>query len=551
MSRRETAFAVATCVAYGVALVGIAGWLGVLDIARNDDWSFIENAFRFHDTGIFAVGGWVHMNLIGQLVLADPFLSVFGVSITTLHVLGIAATSVAVFATFALARTYLSLAVSVTIAVTTAVSPVVLVLSSSFMTDMFAMAGQLVALALAAMALTRDGRSGHVLWWLALMAGLWAFSIREFAITALIALAGVALIRAHWSLRMKVGTLVVAVGGVALVVAWRSTQVTETGQAIGFSTHNIGPLGALPVTMALLSFPVLLWIRPWVLVRNFTRAAWILFIAVIVLLAAAVAVAPSLILGNYFQQTLAYPNVLPGSPEAIFPRWMWWAVLAVGVVATAIVAAVVADAVTSRQLWRRNALAKGIDMEPGLALASIYSVVTLALVAATPIVVNVVLFDRYLLGLLAVAPGPIVWWARQREAARTAPVVPAVGVVGLSVLGVTSMVAAGKVDAARWELANQVATDLGIAEGNVDGGFDWFRFHTNGSPRPQEWPPRYTWWSLDDGRAVCATITFEQPPSGEAAAFPGDEVPTIGSRVVDLPFSQQVLLAKEGPDACR
>lgn len=551
MSRRETAFAVAICVAYGMALVGVAGWLGVLDIARNDDWSFIENAFRFHDTGIFAVGGWVHMNLIGQLVLAYPFLSVLGVTITTLHLLGIAATSVAIFATFALARTYLSLAVSVTIAVTTAVSPVVLVLSSSFMTDMFAMAGQLVTLALAAMALTRDGRSGHVLWWLALMAGLWAFSIREFAITALIALVGVALIRAHWSLRMKVGTLVAAVGGVALVVVWRSTQVTETGQAIGFSTHNIGPLGALPVTMALLAFPVLLWIRPWVMVRSFTRAAWFAFTVGILALAALLATAPSPIVGNYFQQTLAYPNVLPGSPEAIFPRWMWWGVVAIGVLGVLAAGVVVADALTARPLWHRAFIVKYVNVDPGLALASAYSLATLALVIATPMVVNVVLFDRYLLGLLAVAPGIVVWWAKRRGAVRTTPAAPAVGVVGLAVLGVTSLVAAGKVDAARWDLANQVATDLGVAEGNVDGGFDWFRFHTNGSPRPQEWPPRYTWWSLDDGRAVCATITFERPPSGEAAAFPGDDVPTIGTRVVDLPFSQQILLAKEGPDACR
>ena len=547
--RREIAVATAAALAYVVVLIAISAALGVFGIARNDDWSFIENAFRFQDTGIIAVGGWVQMNLIGQLVLAAPFIAVFGESIAVLQILGIIAVGTGVLAAYALARTYLAPRFAVTIALTTAVSPVILVLSASFMTDGFAMAGQVAALALGAYAVSSDKRTAVTWWALALAVGIWAFSVREFSILALGALVLLGITAPRFSRPVRIASALVPLMFVLAILAWRSTQVTETSTTLLIDLSRFDYWGTIPLTVGFLALPVLAWIRPMQALRNFTTTQRIAATVVVALLAVLLTQAPSAMMGNYFGPEVAYPTVLAGSSNALYPTPVWWGVLVLAAVGAAIGVIATVGLVSGAAMVRTDIFQRWTS-NPGLFVASVYSLGMALLLLAAPVTTDVPLFDRYLIGLLAVAPGPLVWWAHRTGVVRSRAAIPVLAVIALAFTGVTALVAAGRVDSARWDLAEQIHRDNAIARGNIDGGFDWFRFQTNGIARPDDWSVRYSWWTLDDDRAVCATLVFDAPPKGDPAAFPGDDAPTLGEKSVSLLFSDQVIIAKQGPDSC-
>ena len=547
--RREITVATAAALAYVVVLIVISAALGVFGIARNDDWSFIENAFRFQNTGVIAVGGWVQMNLIGQLVLAAPFIAVFGESIAVLQILGIFAVGAGVLAAYALARTYLAPRFAVTIALTTAVSPVILVLSASFMTDGFAMAGQVTALALGAYAVSSERRSTIIWWALALAVGIWAFSVREFSIVALGALVLLGIANRRFSRTVRIATALVPIVFVLAILAWRSTQVTETSTTLLIDTSRFDYWGTIPLTVGFLALPVLAWIQPIRALRSFTAAQRIAAAVAVAVLALLVTQAPSAMMGNYFGPELAYSTVLAGSSNPLYPAPLWWIVLVLAAGGAAVATIVTVGIISGAAMIRTDIIQRWTG-NPGLFLASVYSLGMALLLLASPVVTSVPLFDRYLIGLLAVAPGPLVWWAHHTGAIRSGATVPALAVIALAFTGVAALAAAGRVDSARWDLAEQIHRDNDIARGNIDGGFDWFRFQTNGIPRPEFFPPRYSWWTLDDDRAVCATLVFDAPPKGEPAAFPGEDIPTLGETSVPLLFSEQKIIAKQGPDSC-
>lgn len=549
ITRAENLLTWCAAAVYAGLLAFAAQLVGALGIARNDDWSFLENAFRFQETGIFAVGGWVQMNLIGQLILAAPFVTVFGNSITVLQLLGVAFTGIAVAATYFLARTFLSRRFALTIAATTAASPVLLVISTSFMTDSFALAGQVGALVLAAYATTKQGAARSFMWWAAVAVGLWAFSVREFSAIALAAIALFALVTNSIVRWQRIASVVViALGSIAIIV-WRSMQVTETSSSVILDLDRYVYIAALPVTLGLLTLPVIAWIRPMTLARRFDRTTWATYAVVIVATVILVASAGVFIAGNYFQQVPAYASVIPGSPEAVYPSAIWFVVLALGALGAAIGLGALVGLVTSLKLPTIRRLAAWAT-NPGLFLAAAYSAGSALALATAPFIAGIPVYDRYLLGLVAVAPGPLLWWAHSRHAVRSTPALPFVSLVFLAFIAVVGFIAAGRLDSARWAMAEEIHRTESIPDGNIDAGFDWYRFHTEGIPRPESWPPRYTWWSLDDNRAVCVTITYEKPPPAGIAVFPDESVPALLERTVQLPFGSQVLVAKYGPDSC-
>ena len=549
ITRAENLFTWLVAAAYVGALAMSAHVLGVLGIARNDDWSFVENAFRFQETGIFAVGGWVQMNLIGQLVLAAPIITAFGQSIAALQILGIVFTGVAVAATYLLARSFLPRRLALTIGATTALSPVLLVISASFMTDAFALAGQLSALVLATYAMTKSGPTRSWMWWAAIAIGLWAFSVREFSAIALAAIAMFALVTSAIKQWQRILSVVVMVGGTTLIVVWRSMQVTETQSTVTLDLDRFDYLAALPVTLGILALPAMVWIRPVLVVRKFTPVMWTVFLLVLVTIVGMLSSTRTFVAGNYFQQVPPYSSVIPGSPEAVFPTWLWICVLIVGAVGVVIGLSVLIGLARSLA-WPTLGRLRSWSENPGLFMAAAFSGGSAVVLSVLPFIAGVPVYDRYLLGLIAVAPGPLLWWANRQGAIRSNATLPVASAAFLAFVGVVAFVAAGRLDSARWAMAEEIGDSEAVSDGNIDAGFDWFRFHTEGIPRPDSWPPRYTWWSLDDARAVCVTITYEQPPPAGIAAFPDASSPTLLERTVSLPFSSQVLVAKPGPDSC-
>ena len=177
--------------------------------------------------------------------------------------------------------------------------------------------------------------------------------------------------------------------------------------------------------------------------------------------------------------------------------------------------------------------------------------VTALVYIVVPVVADVALFDRYFIAVLPIAAGLILWWLATEGLMWRKPGAPVVG--GLVIVALTSTVlvaATSARDAARWQLAREAAKELGVADGNVDGGFDYFTFNTNGSPRPVG--VRWTWWTAQLGdRAVCATVTYEDVGVSDVAAGPDPNVAPVAERIVSTPLARdQILRVYLGPDSC-
>ncbi len=538
ISKREGVFLLAWVLLGSLLVAVITAAAGAWGIARNDDWSFILNAFQFHRTGIVAVGGWVQMNLIGQLVLAWPVVAIWGESILALQIIGLACTAVVVVMTYLLSRSVLPTRLSVFIALGTALSPVVLPLSVSFMTDIPAAAGQLTALTLATYGMVRHRASA---WWAGLAVGIWAFSIREYSVAAIAAI----LAAAWWTrgiARRQVATAtVIACGAIGAVLLWRNSQVTETDNTFGLNPDGIPYLWSVAVTLGLLMVPALAWVNPVRLVRRaWSCARWIPILSVCIVLASAL-LAPTLFLGNYFQRTPPYSQVLIGVPPPALPTWMW-AVLALAGLYGALLGLTLA--LLALVTFLREPHRPG----PSIAVTSSYAAVMLVILAVLPIVAKVPLFDRYLIGVAAVAPIPLLTWGRTHNVLWSVRGPAVIATIVLGVAGGTTLVSAAQLDGARWALAEQIHKGQGIARGNIDAGFDWFRYQTDGLPRPDSWTPRFSWWSLTDDRAACITLSYAELPVNGNAAYP--MTAALASWTVWTPFAQYEITAHPGPDGC-
>lgn len=540
ITKREIATVTGVAILGAVLIAVVTFVTGAWGIARNDDWSFILNAFQFHRTGIVAVGGWVQMNLIGQVALAWPVIAIAGDSIAALQALGLACTVVLVIATYTLARLLVPVPLAVFPALAVAVSPVVLPMAASFMTDIPAAAGQVSALALAGYGLVR---TRAWLWWSGLLVALWAFSVREYSIAAVAAV----LISAWWTRalprRQAIAGTVGALGVIAAILVWRASQVTETTNVLGFNPDGIPYVWSVPATVGLLMLPAVMLVNPWALLRYvWTHRRWTLAVTLLVL-GTCVALAPTLLLGNYLQRTPPYSQVLLGDPEPQFPVWLWAVLVLAGLYGAAITAllGLSAAAEFARAPHRPS---------PAAALTATFAVLMMVILTVLPMVAKVPLFDRYVISLAAVLPLPLVAFARSRTVIWSSrlPAIGATAVIALA--GVTTLLSSSQLDGARWALAESVHGDTAIPRGNIDAGFDWFRFQTNGVPRIEPSTNRYTWWTLDDARSSCVTVSYLRMPTDGDSPVPDPGRAPLATRTVWTPFTDQVLVAHPGPDEC-
>jgi hypothetical protein len=176
--------------ALGVALpLAVNAWAGALDVPYSDVFTFRRTALAFHDTGVLRLGGWSIMTFVGQLLAVQPVLALSGGASWAFPATAAAFTLLAIAAGYALARRFLSPARSTAAVLLVLVFPGVLLEAPTFMTDIPAMAMELLCLALAARALDPSGCgiARPRLFGLSLAAGIAAFSIREFGLAAPVA----------------------------------------------------------------------------------------------------------------------------------------------------------------------------------------------------------------------------------------------------------------------------------------------------------------------------------------------------------------------------
>ena len=549
ISRVELIVAILLASLLSVAWFLLSDHYGAVGIARNDDWSYLENAFRFADTGIFAVGGWVQMMLIGQLLLAMPVIAIAGNSVAALQILVGALGAVTLVCSYLVLRNFLNRRWSAFSILALAGSAMYGLLSVSFMTDVPAAAFQLLALALAYRALREDG----VNWlWLSLasFAGVVALSIREYAI---VALATIWLVTARrvWGTSSRTKFLLLT-GTVATVVValfvWRQSQVTVVENSVGINLYGLRYLAWWPLTSGWLLLPAIAVINPQrALARAWVASRPLTVLAVVGALAAMAHTRLNL-LGNYMSLSGGYSEVIRGVPETMLPSW--WALPMTAVAAYSAVALAIVLVPIVMKMWNARRDLRRETRSP-TALAATFVTLTVLIYVVVPVLAETALFDRYFIAALPVAVGLILWWATREELTWTRPLTPAVAALSLSTAASIILVAAtSALDGVRWQLGYQVAQDLGVADGNIDAGFDFFDFHTNGGPRPDG--VRWTWWTAQLGdRAVCATVTYVDFDESRIAAGPDPNARPKSEIQVTVPLANsQRIVVYPGPDSC-
>ena len=520
-----------------------------LGIARNDDWSYLQNAFRFADTGIFAVGGWVQMMLIGQLLLAMPVIAIAGNSVAALQILVGVLGAVTLVCSYLVLRNFLNRRWSTFSTLALAGSAMYGLLSVSFMTDVPAASFQVLALALAYRALRRDAVDWISLS-LASVAGVVALSIREYAI---VALATIWLVTARrvWGTRNQTKFLVLT-GMVATVVVvlfvWRQTQVTVTENSLAINLYGLRYLTWWPLTAGWLLLPALAVINP----QRALARAWAASrtLTVLALGGSLVAMAHTRfsLLGNYLSLSGGYSEVIRGNPQPVLPNWWAWPMTAAAAYSALVLAVVLVPIIL--KAWTCRGDIRHETRSPA-SLAATFVTFTVLIYAVVPVLAKTALFDRYFIAVLPVAAGLVLWWATREELTWARPLTPAVAALGLSaVTSIVLVAATSALDGIRWQLGNQVAQDLGVAYGNVDAGFDFFDFNTKGGPRPDG--IRWTWWTAQLGdRAVCATITYADFGQSTEAAGPEPDARPLTEALVTVPLvNAQSIVVFEGPDRC-
>ncbi len=542
----------------GAALVSVvvaAGWyllslsLGAVGIARNDDWSFVENAFRFAETGDFAISGWVQMMLIGQLVLAAPVIAVFGQSVAALQGLVALLGALLLVSAYLLIRNFLTPMWAALATAITAASSLFGLLSISFMTDIPAAAFQLLALTLAYRAFKGDRISWPLMLW-ATVAALVAVSIREYAVVALAAiwLTALRISRKKRSYRAFLAwTASIAVVAIGMLL-WRAGQVTVPDSRFGLNLFGIRYLPWWPLAAGWLLLPAIAAANPLAVARRaWTSSRVLTALAVLVAVAALVHTRVGF-LGNYLSLSGGYAEVLRGVATPVLPS-AWSIVVTIAAAYGAIVLALVlVTPIHNAWVDRRTIVDRPVSE---VSLTVSFLVLTLAMYAIVPLLADVAMFDRYFIAVLPVAAGLILWWLMRQDlvwARPQAPVAAALVVVILTNSLITAATSAR--DAARWELASRAADLLGVAEGNIDGGFDYYSFNSSGIPRPDG--VRWTWWTAYFGdRAVCATLTYGDVGVSDVAAGPEPNQAALLETIVAVPLARdQLLMVMEGPDSC-
>ena len=282
------------------AMLVLALWFVAAAIAvgahRNipviDDWTYAWSVERLFADGRFEVLDWSAVYPLGHSLWGAAWSLVFGFSFTTLRISTLALSLLATCALYLILRELDARPrVALLGALTVAANPVVLLLSSSFMTDMPFVATTLMAL----LCYTRAMRRGqmHQVWW----GGAWAcVALLDRQIAIVTPLAALPLLMPRSRIEHKRSSVLwplVATGGAMLVCSLvMMSLVKPTGEMVklvdrmqyvltisvtSYLTTNLYVLG----TMAFYALPALLamatvrrlWRRPALFVVTLSLAA--------------------------------------------------------------------------------------------------------------------------------------------------------------------------------------------------------------------------------------------------------------------------------------
>lgn len=466
-----------------VSLVGLPLLLslatGSMVIPHNDAWAHARIAQVYAETGRIVLVGWNRSSLVGMVAVVGPF----GASLAAQHSFVIVCSVVALVTTYLLVVPRCGGPAAVLSACSLGVVPEFGLLSTSFMTDVPALAGALVCLWAGDVALRRNQPA----WlWFAILAGFWGTTIREQALAA-----PAAVLAAGWLAgRPRRAQVVTAAGvlimAVAATEAWRRVLPSDDAPPgiLAEPVPTLILLGRGLFTLALFMVPVAVAVvRPgsWKKVTVWLGAGFPLLLAALLAW-----MGQSPLLGNYMSLGAAYARASVGAP-IFMPRMVWYAVLATSVMG----AALLAGHVLHQGLPRDELLlCAGGFVSAGLLLQ-------LALGQPT--------FSRYFLILVPVGAGLLL----SRDGSHRLRV-GFVAAVMIWAFGLALTAGTMAYDAARWEAATQLVAK-GVAPQEIDAGFEWVGMHAPGVFRDvdiRSLDPDESWYLRHfDGARACYIVS--------------------------------------------
>lgn len=482
-------------IAVGVVLPAfLAVWSGSFNISHNDDFNYRRIALTLFQTGQVQLTGWTVMSLIGQLASVQPILWISGGASWAFGLTTAAFGVAAIVAGYFLARRVLSVPAATFATLALLFFPGFLLNSTSFMTDVPALAGELGCLALATVAL---GRSGTARWrWLtaSLAVGCFAFSIREFAVAAPVAVLLVAAAQegAHYRRYAVAGLVVLAAcGGIYLITANLPGQGSVSLLADApLSSLSIDRVRLAGSTLALVLSPALVvaatgWWRSWRLVDAVVGLVIgvALYNAEIVQLITS-GIVPTMMVGNLIDRNGAPgTGVLAGDRPILIGPPLWDILNAVALAAVVgaciLLASAIGRALRGAGEPRPRRLTDLVGSTAGLlaTFALLYGLglVAFGLVAST--------FDRYLWPL-AIPLAALLLRAGGRHSVRASirlPAFAAAAVLGLGLVATSFALVLNSdaFDSARWQMGDY-AVAAGVAPGSVDAGMEWVGYNATG-----------------------------------------------------------------------
>jgi hypothetical protein len=494
-------------------LVGVAS--GAILVPHNDDFNYRRVALGLYEHGQVQLTGWTVMSLIGQLALIQPFLWVSGGASWAFAVMTAIVAVIGIAGSYMLVRRVLPPFRSFIAVFLVLVFPGFLLNTTSFMTDVPAYAGEVVCLALGAAALQHQG-ADRWRWLIASLAvGWFAFSIREFALAAPVAVLVSATASARDSRRRYV------VAGVVLLAACGVTYYITShlpGQGIAvlapLSDNNVERTLQGLTTLAFGLSPALVVGSARWLPRAHVPDAVIGATAGVVLLRDSVfsvlsgSGIPTQLVGNLLvREGAPGSGALAGGRPILFDS-PWWDVMnllaiVAAILGTAVLGGVIGLAVRRRALGNRPSLSAAVGSVTGLLV--VFSLTYAGGLFAFGLVAS--MFDRYLwplalplAALLLVKPR----WPDELPAhRRQVPAALSTGGAGIAMatLAISSLVLllnSDAFDAARWRVGQQ-AIDAGFAAETIDAGMEWVGYHATGTaqvnasvPSDQMWYS--AWW---------------------------------------------------------
>ncbi len=514
MSRTDRLVAVGLALGTVLLSWGLAIVAGTTDIPRTDDWGFAREAFALHRTGHLQFIFWGPMTIVGHLLWAQPFLAVFGAHRWVLSLSTAVLVAAGVAAAFSLARRRLSTFGAVTSVGVLLVFPGVVRDATTYMSDPPALSLQLITLAVGAGALSASGRRRWVLFAVSMLTGFWAFSIRELALAAPVAV----LITMFLVDPRRVSRLRVAAGGAVLALACSTLWIWHRGLA-GVERYRGRPpiaeslvlIVSATLTVGLALAPALAFsLRRWWTPRHrraraVGAALGVGIVAARPLLAAHLGQHNWWLVGDYLQADgINGGKLLLGWRPIVLDDVLWHVLVGIACVGTVVCAALLAEWIVQR----RSATA-----DPVLSLVGWHAGVSAATLTVAA-VVNGAMYDRYLWPL--VFSGSLLLLGRRDAPSESSHTIAAAQVVGafVTVAAVGACVLltlnSAAFDAARWKAAT-AAVRAGAIATEVDGGMEWDGAHStvpNRGGASTGDDPLVAWWTTLTGmERVCVVVT--------------------------------------------